>query len=82
MKRIQKTPSYEKRTGKKLKAPIRALYDAMHESKLTYAQVESISGVSDSAVNRWFNEGVIPSVDFYCAVAEALGYRLEIVKDD
>ena len=79
MKRIPKTPTYETKTGKKLTAPIRQLYDAMHESGLTFADVERLSGVSDTAIGGWFYQGKQPKINVYCAVAGALGMEVKLV---
>lgn len=80
MKRIPKTPRYETKNGKKLTAPIQALYDAMYESGLTFAEVESLSGVSDTAIGGWFYQGKQPKINVYCAVVEALGYEIQLTR--
>ncbi len=82
MKRIPKIPTYERKTGRRLTAPVQALYDAMHDSGLTFAEVERLSGVSDSSIGGWFYRGKQPKVNVYCAVAEALGLELTLVKPD
>lgn len=81
MKRVQKVSRYERKTGSKLTEPMQALYEAMYDSKLSYSELEARSGVSDSAISRWFCEGQVTNMELYNCVANALGYKIVLVKE-
>lgn len=49
---------------------------------LSYNEIESRTGLNRGLVKRYLTLEVMPSLDKACKIAEALGYKLQLVADD
>lgn len=61
---------------------IRRLEEIRYLEVLSYNEIENRTGLNRGLVKRYLTLEVMPSLDKACKIAEALGYKLQLVADD
>lgn len=61
---------------------IRRLEEIRCLEALSYNEIENRTGLNRGLVKRYLALEVMPSLDKACKIAEALGYKLQLIADD